>query len=230
MAAGRRKTLRGQSLVEVAISLPVLLLLALGVTDIGRAFYYREAVTNSARQALRIAVSPSQHATADAVCAGAGGPSAVTVTTAIPPGGSSIASIVNIASLESSSNGTAAGSVISGGTISITFHCLAGKGEIGSERFVFLRRTSFESLFEQRFGPSIVPFLQIHVHQHDGRDILEGIVLRCGSKRFKFAGGDVQAVRGNQCTRAFNAIMQSFSSLEGIIISLRRIGSGLHGI
>lgn len=126
MAAGRRKTLRGQSLVEVAISLPVLLLLALGVTDIGRAFYYREAVTNSARQALRIAVSPSQHATADAVCAGAGGPSAVTLTTSIPPGGSTIASIVNIASLESSSNATAAGSVISGGTISVTFHCLAG--------------------------------------------------------------------------------------------------------
>ena len=128
MAAGRRKTLRGQSLVEVAISLPVLLLLALGVTDIGRAFYYREAVTNSARQALRIAVSPAQHSTADAVCAGAGGPSAVTVTTAIPPGGSPIASIVNIASLESSSNGTAAGAVISGGTISVTFHCLAGAG------------------------------------------------------------------------------------------------------
>ena len=126
MTAVRKKTLRGQSLVEVAISLPVLLLLALGVTDIGRAFYYREAVTNSARQALRIAVSPSQHATADAVCAGAGGPSAVTVTTAIPPGGSSIASIVNIASLESSSNGTATGSVISGGTISVTFHCLGG--------------------------------------------------------------------------------------------------------
>ncbi|MEP6753440.1 MAG: TadE/TadG family type IV pilus assembly protein [Candidatus Dormiibacterota bacterium] len=124
--AVHRKTLRGQSLVEVAISLPVLLLLALGVTDIGRAFYYREAVTNSARQALRIAVSPSQRATGDAVCAGAGGPSAVTVTTAIPPGGSSIASIVNIASLESSSNGTAAGSVISGGNISVTFHCLAG--------------------------------------------------------------------------------------------------------
>ncbi|HVC75935.1 MAG TPA: TadE/TadG family type IV pilus assembly protein [Candidatus Micrarchaeaceae archaeon] len=126
MTAGRRQHLHGQSLVEVAISLPVLLLLALGVTDIGRAFYYREAVTNSARQALRIAVSPAQHATADAVCAGAGGPSAVTVTTSLGSSGGSIASIVNLASLESSSNGTAAGSVISGGTISVTFHCLAG--------------------------------------------------------------------------------------------------------
>lgn len=119
--------LRGQSLVEVAISLPVLLLLALGVTDIGRAFYYREAVTNSARQALRVAVSPPQQATADAVCAGAGGPSAITVTTSIPPGGSSIGTIANSASLESSSNGTPAGSVLSGSTLSVTFHCLAGK-------------------------------------------------------------------------------------------------------
>jgi Flp pilus assembly protein TadG len=113
--------------VEVAISLPVILLLALGVTDIGRAFYYREAVTNSTRQALRIAVSPPQQATADAVCAGAGGPAAVTVTSSIPPGGSPIATIVNNASLESSGNGSAGGSVIAGGTISVTFHCLAGK-------------------------------------------------------------------------------------------------------
>ena len=58
----------GQSLVETAITLPVVLLLALGVTDIGRAFYYREAVTNSVRQALRVAVSPAQQATADSVC------------------------------------------------------------------------------------------------------------------------------------------------------------------
>src|SRR5467141_2425746 len=65
-----RRRMRGQSLVETAITLPVVLLLALGVTDIGRAFYYREAVTNSTRQALRVAVSPSQQATADAICAG----------------------------------------------------------------------------------------------------------------------------------------------------------------
>ncbi len=55
-----RRRMRGQSLVETAITLPVVLLLALGVTDVGRAFYYREAVTNSTRQALRVAVSPSQ--------------------------------------------------------------------------------------------------------------------------------------------------------------------------
>jgi Flp pilus assembly protein TadG len=112
--------------VEVAISLPVILLLALGVTDIGRAFYYREAVTNATRQALRVAVSPSQHAAADAICAGTGTATAVTVTTSIPAGASSVSTIVSNAGLESSSNGTPAGSVISGATISITFHCLAG--------------------------------------------------------------------------------------------------------
>ena len=53
----RKEGQRGQSLVEAAITLPVVLLLALGVTDIGRGFYYKEAVTNSVRQALRMAVS-----------------------------------------------------------------------------------------------------------------------------------------------------------------------------
>ncbi|HUZ88143.1 MAG TPA: TadE family protein [Candidatus Baltobacterales bacterium] len=121
----RRSKLRGQSLVEAAISLPVVLLLALGVTDIGRAFYYRESVANSARQALRIAVSAYQQSTADGVCAGSGGgPVAVTVVSSIPPAGGSITTIANQAALESSSDGTPAGSVLAGAAISVTFHCL----------------------------------------------------------------------------------------------------------
>jgi Flp pilus assembly protein TadG len=119
--------MRGQSLVEAAITLPVVLLLALGVTDIGRAFYYREAVTNSVRQALRMAVSSYQESTANTICAGTGGgPVAVTVVSAIPPSGSTITTIANQAALESSSNGTPAGSVIAGATLTITFHCLNG--------------------------------------------------------------------------------------------------------
>jgi len=103
---------RGQSLVEAAITLPIVLLLSLGVTDIGRSFFYREAVTNSVRQALRIAVSSYQHGTADSVCASTtGGPLAVTVTSAV---------------LESSKDGTPAGSVIAGATLTVTFHCLNG--------------------------------------------------------------------------------------------------------
>lgn len=113
--------------MEAAITLPVVLLLALGVTDIGRAFYYREAVTNSVRQALRMAVSPYQQTTANTICAGSGGgPVAVTVVSAIPPSGGSITTIANQAALESSSDGTPAGSVIAGATLTVTFHCLNG--------------------------------------------------------------------------------------------------------
>ena len=118
---------RGQSLVEAAITLPIVLLLSLGVTDIGRSFFYREAVTNSVRQALRIAVSSYQHGTADSVCASTtGGPLAVTVTSAVPPSGGQIVTIANQAALESSKDGTPAGSVIAGATLTVTFHCLNG--------------------------------------------------------------------------------------------------------
>lgn len=106
--------------------MPVVLLLALGVTDIGRSFYYREAVTNSSRQALRIAVSSYQHANADSICAGGAGASSVTMTSSVPPSGGAIATIANQAALESSSDGTPAGSVIAGSTIAVTFHCLNG--------------------------------------------------------------------------------------------------------
>jgi hypothetical protein len=53
---------------------------------------------------------------------------AVTVTSPLPPSGGSIATIANQAALESSSNGTPAGSVISGATLKVTFHCLNGAG------------------------------------------------------------------------------------------------------
>src|SRR5450759_1680380 len=121
MRKGRQ---RGQSRVEAESRLPVVLLLALGVTDIGRSFYYREAVTNSVRQALRMAVSSYQQNTANSVCAGTGGgPVAVTVVSAIPPSGSAITTIANQAALESSSTGTPAGSVLAGATLTVTFHC-----------------------------------------------------------------------------------------------------------
>lgn len=126
--------------------MPVVLLLALGVTDLGRAFYYREAASNSARQALRMAVSSYQHSTADAICATtSSGPVAVTVVSPIPPSGGSITTIANQAALESSKDGTPSGSAIAGATLSVTFHCLngaavtnatgngAGPGDAGSD-------------------------------------------------------------------------------------------------
>jgi Flp pilus assembly protein TadG len=115
--------------VETAITLPIVLLLALGVTDLGRAFYYREAVTNSVRQALRMAVSPYQQSTANNVCGNtAGGPIAVTVASAVTPATGYIATIANQAALESSKDGTPSGSAIAGAVINVTFHCLNGAG------------------------------------------------------------------------------------------------------
>lgn len=118
---------RAQSLVETAITLPVVLLLALGVTDIGRSFYYREAVTNSVRQALRMAVSTYQQGTANSACANTtGGPVATTLTSNVTPATGLIATIANQAALESSKDGTANGSAIAGASINVTFHCLNG--------------------------------------------------------------------------------------------------------
>ncbi len=106
--------------MELALGLPILCLLVLGVADIGRAYYYREAVANAARQALRVAVAQSQQATGNAVCGSGGG----VATSSVPAaGGSSIATIVNAAALESSSNGTAARSAISGAAVTVTWHC-----------------------------------------------------------------------------------------------------------
>ena len=127
--ARSRRSKRGQSLVEAAITLPLLLMFALGVSDIGRSFYYREAVTNGVREALRIAVKPTQQATANSVCASSGvGPAAVTVTSPVNPGSASISTIAKLTALESSSSGAAAGSAIAGATMQVTFHCLAGVG------------------------------------------------------------------------------------------------------
>lgn len=42
---------RAQSLVEMALALPVLLLLVVGVADFGRAYFYATSVTSAAREA-----------------------------------------------------------------------------------------------------------------------------------------------------------------------------------
>jgi Flp pilus assembly protein TadG len=113
---------RGQSLVELALALPVILLLGLGVADIGRAYYYREAVANAARQALRVAVLQPQQATGNTACAG-GGTSASLSTILPPASGNTLATIGNEASLESTSNGQPSGTGISGATMTVTWHC-----------------------------------------------------------------------------------------------------------
>jgi hypothetical protein len=54
-----RRTLRGQSIVELALLLPVLLMLVLGAVDLGRAFYYASAVANACRVGAQYALDPA---------------------------------------------------------------------------------------------------------------------------------------------------------------------------
>ncbi len=55
----RRLREAGQSAVEFALVLPILLLLLIGVFDFGRAFYYYNAVANAAREGARAGVYTS---------------------------------------------------------------------------------------------------------------------------------------------------------------------------
>lgn len=54
-AIGRRGLGRGQSLVEFALILPVVLLLIFGILDLGRGVYAYNTVANAARQGARVA-------------------------------------------------------------------------------------------------------------------------------------------------------------------------------
>lgn len=57
MSAGRRKRdVLGQSLVEFALILPVLLLIIMGVFDFGRAVYAFNTVSNAAREGARLLI------------------------------------------------------------------------------------------------------------------------------------------------------------------------------
>jgi hypothetical protein len=54
--SGKRNRRRGQSLVEFAILLPLLVLIVFGVLDLGRAFFALITITNAAREGARFAV------------------------------------------------------------------------------------------------------------------------------------------------------------------------------
>jgi hypothetical protein len=51
-----RRHQAGQSLVETALVLPILLLILMGIFDFGRAVFAFNAVSNSAREAARLAI------------------------------------------------------------------------------------------------------------------------------------------------------------------------------
>lgn len=56
MKTNRRLSRRGQSLVEMAMVLPVLTLLTFGLVDFGRAYYFQVSITNAAREGARVAI------------------------------------------------------------------------------------------------------------------------------------------------------------------------------
>ena len=64
----RRSRSRGQSIVELALILPVLMLLVASTLDLGRMFYSQITITNAAREgAYEAAYNPSSFQ-ANAVC------------------------------------------------------------------------------------------------------------------------------------------------------------------
>lgn len=79
---------RGQAVIELALCLPLLLLVVLGIFDFGFMFQRFEVVTNAAREGARVGVLPD-YAPADAVnravqyldAGGMGGAGITTVTT-----------------------------------------------------------------------------------------------------------------------------------------------------
>ena len=56
---------KGAALVEAAITIPILLLIAVGIFEFGRAYQFWQVLTNAAREGARYSVTPS--ATADEV-------------------------------------------------------------------------------------------------------------------------------------------------------------------
>jgi hypothetical protein len=52
----RRRTRRGQALVEFALVLPLLLLLFMGLFDFGRAVFAYNSLSNAAREGARVAI------------------------------------------------------------------------------------------------------------------------------------------------------------------------------
>jgi Flp pilus assembly protein TadG len=55
----RRRRSRGQSMVELALAIPLLLWLLCGLLDLGRAYYYAVTVTDAARDGARMLVTSS---------------------------------------------------------------------------------------------------------------------------------------------------------------------------
>lgn len=58
MAMNRLRSQRGVSLIEAALTIPLLLLIAVGIFEFGRAYQHWQVLTNAAREAARYSVTP----------------------------------------------------------------------------------------------------------------------------------------------------------------------------
>ena len=65
MNFGRKRGERGQAVIELALTMPLLLLIVLGVFDFGLMFQRFEVVANAAREGARVGVLPG-YSTGDA--------------------------------------------------------------------------------------------------------------------------------------------------------------------
>jgi Flp pilus assembly protein TadG len=54
----RTRSERGAALIEMALTLPLLLLVTMGAVEFGRAYQHWQVLTNAAREGARIAVLP----------------------------------------------------------------------------------------------------------------------------------------------------------------------------
>lgn len=59
----RKRSERGAALVEAAVTIPILLLIAVGIFEFGRAYQTWQVLTNAAREGARLAVTPGASST-----------------------------------------------------------------------------------------------------------------------------------------------------------------------
>jgi len=58
LPADRRRSVRGQSIAELALLLPLLTMILLGGVDLGRAYYFYSGVANATRVGAQYAIDP----------------------------------------------------------------------------------------------------------------------------------------------------------------------------
>jgi Flp pilus assembly protein TadG len=57
--APARRSERGAALLEAAFAIPLLLIIAVGIFEFGRAYQFKQVLTNAAREGARYAVTPN---------------------------------------------------------------------------------------------------------------------------------------------------------------------------